>query len=359
MKIRISIIFLSLLLLQSGSYTFGVSDPLAAEIARWKDFIRTNRATDEDWKSLRDITEPVIARAAQALADRRRLYALHLLSAARPLLAAQKYTIDQPAAAHEQMNALEAEWRKVGKKLQPVMGGNNSPSFSHLNAANRAVAETALSEIKPYYDASLEYGKNTAPEYGLYYLGSATSQMDFVKFCSTLSESSLKKPPNVTNLPAELEQFEDDLLAEYKPPASMDQHPLFIRVSAMIKESREMYDAGLKYGALYRYLDARVRFSRLKTKQQVIDAAETTHQAKTLESRLNSEPVDHSIAALFSEMALAEIANPGAGTNGGATAWTIFGDVIPHYFAALQPPKPEQPKAAPAHTITLVRWPYT
>lgn len=334
-------------------------DPVATEIARWQEFVRTNQSTDEDWKSTQEIVLPVLVRAEKALKDGRNFYALHLLAAARPLVGAQKYVQERSGPASPQMETLEAEWQKVGGDLQPVIGGNEAFRFDDLPAAAQAVAETALAEIKPYYEASLEYGKNTAPEYGLYYLGSATSQHDFVRFVSTLRGASEKKQISVSNFPNEIHAFEDELLSAYKPPLSIDQHPLFIRISATIKEAREMYDAGLRYGALYKYLDARVRFARLKGEQQSIDAPEAERRAAEVTKRFGREPADHSIGSLYIEMALAEIPNPAAGTNGGATAKTIFEDVLPHYLAALQPSKPQPAKPNPEIKVTLIRWPYT
>ena len=40
-------------------------------------------------------------------------------------------------------------------------------------------------------------------------------------------------------------------------------------------------------------------------------------------------------------------------------AAAIAGDVLPRYFEALKPARPQPPRAEPKVTVTLVRWPYT
>jgi hypothetical protein len=42
-----------------------------------------------------------------------------------------------------------------------------------------------------------------------------------------------------------------------------------------------------------------------------------------------------------------------------AVAAAVAGDVLPRYFAALQPAAARAARPAPTVTVTLVRWPYT
>jgi hypothetical protein len=37
----------------------------------------------------------------------------------------------------------------------------------------------------------------------------------------------------------------------------------------------------------------------------------------------------------------------------------LVADVLPRYFAALEPARPAPSRPAPKVTVTLVRWPYT
>jgi hypothetical protein len=68
--------------------------------------------------------------------------------------------------------------------------------------------------------------------------------------------------------------------------------------------------------------------------------------------------VDHSIARMALEGAQGEVASAPPGTSPAAST-AIVTDVLPRYFAALAPARPEAAKARSQVTVTLVRWPYT
>lgn len=350
--------FIAIFILISITPLFA-SDPLATEITKWKEFVRTNPATDEDWTSLKQIIEPVIGRAENELTKGRRFSALHMLALVRANLAASKFLADQPEEMRKQLPLFEQEWQKVGKSLAPVLEGKERLDLNGYPAAVRAVAEASYSEIKVYYDASVEYGKATEPTYGLYYLGTAQGQYDFTQFCKTLRASNTSKPVTVGNFENEIESFEDTLLAAYKPPLSIDQHPIFIRVSAMIKQAHELYDAGSYYGALYRYLEARYRYFRALDPGQAINAEQAAARAKEFEKRFNQNSADDSIGRIFLELGLSEAEDTTPNTQGGTNARVIFDDVLPHYFSTIAPAKEKRPAVTPVATVTLVRWPYT
>jgi hypothetical protein len=334
-------------------------DPLATEIATWKEFVRTNPATDEDWTSLKAIVEPVIIRADSELAKGRRFAALHMLALVRANLAASKFLEDHPGEMRKQFGLFEQEWQKVGKSLAPVLEGKQPPDLNGYPAAVRAVAEASYSEIKIYYDSSIEYGKDTEPTYGLYYLGTAKGQYDFTQFCKTLRATDSYKPLSIGNFENEIESFEDVVLAAYKPPLSIDQHPIFIRVSAMIKQAHELYDAGSYYGALYRYLEARYRYFRALEPGQAINAEQAAARAQEFEKRFKENSSDNTIARIFLELALSEAEDTSPNTQGGTNARVIFDDVLPHYFSTIESAKVKRPTVTPVATVTLVRWPYT
>lgn len=348
-----------LLLSLNSSILYADPDPLADEIAQWKEFVANNKATDEGWKSIQPTAQPIIAKAAGAVSQGRRYYALHLLAAVRYMLAAERYVQGTPAGSREQLDALEAEWKKTGAELQPVLDAARLPPTPGVPAAARAIAEASYSEVRPYYEASLEYARATVADSGYFYLGAARAQLEFARFCSQLSATPAASPIKIQNLAAEMESFEDELLALYKPPASEDSHPMFIRINALLKGARELDSAGMSDGALYRYLDARLRLARLAGNLHPITADESIERAREVQKRLDADPADHSIARLFVEMALTESADTTPDSKGGEIAAAVFDVVLPHYFAALQTPKSLPPKPTPSVTVTLVRWPYT
>ena len=325
----------------------GSKDALAAEIARWSTFLRETTSSDENWKDLKQGLEPAMARTEAALADGRRLLALERLAATRMNLAAFAYVNAMPADKRDDTAKLDSEWTRVGALL------GAAPSRSALEgvkpAAVRAEAEAALPQARNYYDSALEYGRATTPWSGLFYLGVAQAQSDFVSFCRTLATRDTRKAPPIRSLTAELDALEADLLKAYRPPASIDRHSEFITASAALKEARELDAMGLRYGALLRYLQAAMRLDPLRPNAPEPDPAGLPKRLEALDSRLQQEGVDHSIGRIYLETAQA---NP-------AFAEAIAADVLPRYFAALAPATPSPPKPKPSITVTLVRWPYT
>ncbi len=324
------------------------ADPLASEIARWRKYIETNTSTSEDWKSIKEGSEPLLQRAEKALSAGHRNFALHLLSFVQSNLAGEKYRNQKPGNS-KHLSDLEKEWRKKGFELQSAAKRRN---FKQIPASVRAVREASLSEVKPLYDASLEYGKSTEPGYGFFYLGASQAQLEFAHLLSTMQTQSLQKPPAFAGLADEIDATENEILSEYKPPASIDHHPVFIRASGFIKQAHELYAAGMYYGALYKTLDARSQLAKITDAGQSITSEEIEKEAAEISTRLNQDKTDHSIALIFLEFALEEPHN-------GEKAHQIFKSVLPHYFSALQASKTVRKKEPVAVTVTLVRWPYT
>lgn len=344
----------------AGGRAGEAKDPLAAEIARWSAFLRTNTRTDEDWTQIKQASEPMIARAEEALRGGRRLLALQRLAAARVNLAAAAYVGKQPAAKREDSAVLEAEWTRVGKALGGELGPVHPAELDGIRpAAARALAEASLLQVRAYYDASLEYGRSTSPKYGLYYLGVAQAQREFVSFCLKLDEAFPGRRPPLRSLKGELDSLEAELLAAYRPPASIDKHGEFIAASALVKEARELDTACLRYGALLRYLQAVQRVAPLRSTAAPLEAATLSERLKSFDERLSGDGLDHSLGRLFLEAGQAAAASPASPAAGTPPAWPIVTDVLPRYFAALEPAPTAPAQPAPLVTVTLVRWPYT
>jgi hypothetical protein len=324
------------------------ADPLASEIANWEKFIETNKSTSEDWKSIKEGSTPLLQRAEKALAAGHRNFALHLLAYVQSNLAGERYR-NHPPGNSKSLTDLEKEWRKKGPELQSAA---KQTHFKQIPASVRAVAEASLSEVKPLYDSSLEYGKSTAAEYGFFYLGASQGRLELAHLLSTMQTKNLPGLPELPGLAEEIEKTEDAILSEYKPPASIEQHPVFIRASGLLKQARELYANDMFYGALYKMLDASSQLSKITDAGQSISAEEAKKRADEISARLNQDKADHSIALIFVEFALEE-------PHDGEKAHAIFKNVLPHYFSALQPSKVKKQKETAVATVTLVRWPYT
>jgi hypothetical protein len=327
---------------------------LASEIARWQIFADTHPSRSEMWSDVRTNTKPGLSSAADALAKGQRALALQKLASARINLAAFDYLDSEPASMVDAAG-FEAEWKRMGKVLEAEITTPRPDALAGIRpAVARALAEAALLQVRAYYEAGLDYGRNTMARDGLFYVGAAQAQRDFVTLAGTLLPPSPKPLPPLRFLAADLDRFEDALLAAYIPPASIEHHSDFIAASAALKEARELDAAGLRYGALYKYLQAAQRLPVSR------DGANVPDRLAAFDRRLDASEVDSSIGRLYLEIARADVAAaaPGKPAN---TAAAIADDVLPRYFAALEPaPRPNAAPRPPAEvTVTLVRWPYT
>lgn len=330
-------------------------DPLAAEIERWSAVLKA--APDSGiWGQIKPGSQQALARADEHLRAGRRLLALQQLAGVRASLAAGSYLSERPAE-QKQAAGFEAEWARMGTVLRADLKPSAAALQDVRPAAVRALGEWALSQVRGFYEASLEYGRSTMPEDGLFYLGSAQGQQELAAFMRKLSEPSSRRLPPVRALGPELDALEAELLAAYRPPASIDRHGEFIVASSMVKEARELDAAGLRYGALFRYLRAAQQIAPLRTAPPPETEA-LAARLRAMEERLGAGDVDHSLGRLFLESAQADLAATAPGASP-ATAAAIVDDVLPRYFAALEPGRSQEPKPAPRATVTLVRWPYT
>lgn len=352
------------------------ADPLAAEIERWSAFLR-DKAGDPRWASARQSGEPALARAGQALQDGRRLLALQRLANVRGNLATMAYMLERPAGQRKEMARFEAEWKRMGQVLRADLGGPSPAALDGVRpAAARALAEAALPQVKLNYQASLGYGRTTEPDSGLFYLGSAQAQHDLIAMLRDLSPASSEPPPPLRDLTPELDALEAAMLAAYRPPASIERHGEFIGASSTVKEARELNAAGLRHGALLRYLQAALRIAPLAGQAAGPAApppsspadSELAARLRQHAARLSGSGGDASLGQLFVELAEGELAEaPGEAPADAAIsrgiAAAIDSDVLPRYVAALGPaPRPtlrSTPRPAPTVTVTLVRWPYT
>jgi hypothetical protein len=313
------------------------------------------------WTQLKESTSPVIARAEEAVNDGRWYLALQRLAPARANLAAQTLVEEMPAKRRSDMAAFEEDWKRYGRELAADLKTPAPDAFAGVTpAAVRAVGEAALPQIRVFYDASLEYGRNTMAEAGFFYLASARAQKDFVGFVRSLSRPPHGggRAPALRSLEPEIHALEGELLAMYRPPASIDRHGEFISASSTLKEAAELDGWGLRCGALLRYLQAALRVDALRSPAPALEGEKLTARLAELDGRLDAGGRDDSIGRLFLESAQGDLAHLEAGKKPEAAA-AIARDVLPRYFAALEPAKPG-PAAPPAQvTVTLVRWPYT
>ncbi|MBV8517310.1 MAG: hypothetical protein JO197_07895 [Acidobacteria bacterium] len=326
------------------------ADPVAQEVARWSSVLAQSKGGA--WDEVKGGAQPALDRASDALRDGRRLYALQQLASAWPNLGAAAYVAKQPATAMQNLDGLEAEWKRLGPQLQNAP----APKLDDVQpAAVRGLLETAIPQVHELYGASLIYAQNTSPFAGYFYLGQAVAQRDFLAFARRASQPEAKRAPAFRSIAPELDALERELLAAYRPPASIDRHSDFINASSLLKEARELDAAGLRRGALVRYLEAVRRTAQIRATTPLA-RAEIEQRLRETSARIAAAPnVDHSIARMFVESAQADLAR----ADGGAVASAIASASLPRYFAAIGPAPPVKALPAPRATVTLIRWPYT
>ncbi len=333
-------------------------DPLAAEIARWQTEAGRDRPGVAIWAQVTPSAQAALAQARAALDAGHRWFALERLAAARNLLSAAGYVGAQPAEMRAGVAVFEAEWTRVGAALGGALTTPDSDALRAVGpAAVRALAETAAQQTKVLYDASLEYGRATDADSGLFYLGSALAQQEFLTFARTLPASGAGRlSPRA--LAVETAALERRLLSLYQPPVSIDRHPEFISASSALKEARELDAAGLRYGALFKYLQAVQRTAMLE-RSAARPRADLERDRAGVDAAFAGDPRDHTIVRIFLDRAAVELARTGADDTALKAVTTILDDVVPAYRAALGPAPDAPSTTTPEVTVRLIRWPFT
>jgi hypothetical protein len=344
----------------SGCRPSSAGDPLAADIRHWSTMLRLRAVTDSGWAQFERAARPRLESAQDALRHGRRELALARLAEVRVDIAAVAYLRGLSSDQVRTTAAFEAEWTRMAGPLRDDLGTPSPGALSGVRpAVARAMGEAALPQVREYYQASLGYGRSTLPQDGYSYLGTAQALQQLVAFCRTVSAGFPdRRQPELRVLDAEIDGLSSEVLAAYRPPAAIAKHGNFIGVGSLLKEARELNAAGLRYGALLRYLQAALVMQPLRPAAPVPDTRILAARLRELDARLAAGGLDHSIGRLYLEMAQAHLAGGAPGASA-ATAAAILDDVLPRYFAALGPGPRAAPQPVSLVTVTLVRWPYT
>jgi hypothetical protein len=333
-------------------------DPIQREIDRFQERIATTEPSDEELKSAHESATPLLALSERALADGKRWFALTRLAFVWSNLEAADYRAGYPTELRSQMSALESELARFEPERARFASAGR-PSLDETPAAARAIAEVAFSELDGFTNASLDYGKATAADIGLYYIGAARAQISLARFVAGLRDpGATARPLAPRSLAVEIATVEDELLAAYVPPASVEQHSVFIRISSLLKQAHELDAAGLRHGALYKLLDAKMRLARMAHPERKMSSAEAIQRAEALEPKLRATGVDSTLAQTFVEIALVQSAESDPAMLGPETAAAVFEEVSPLYTEVLgsAPATPSEQAAEVTVTIQQVCW---
>ena len=333
------------------------SDPLRGELERWAAFAHDTTGSDPFSRQVKPGAAPVLDLALAQLRNGRRWYALHRLAAVYANLgAAERMSSRRGADLGEP--AFEREHARLARELAPDFLPPTGATFAAVTpSAVRAVAEASYLQMRPYFDSSLDYGRSTQPEFGLFYMSASLAQRDFAAFCRRLSAPTSRRAPALRSIRPEIDRLQSEMIAEYRPPLSVERHSEFIAASSALKEARALDQLGLRHGALLRYLQAVARNAPLRARPATLPPDSIAAALARYAARFAAGGVDHGIGELFVELGQVE-AELAPGTSP-ALASAIVAEVLPDYLAALAP-APSTPRPVPAAvTVTLVRWPFT
>ncbi len=314
----------STVMAQSSSRTNNATtDAIRKEVNRLKSelpALKLPAAEQESLISLLNRSE----RAAQA--DHIFL-SLHILQYAAPLFAAYAFTSAQAAHGKVERPAFEQEWRRLGPAIATRQRQLATPQ--KLPLAVQAVVERALTQVQPNYQSSLLYGQEAGIESGLFYLGLAQGQLDFVAFCRTLKFVS----PAISPLPApaaELAATETEVLAAYRQFDTPEQHSTFIRVNSALKVAQDLAQERRTSGVWFQVLEAhRALVAILVKEADNQSATDLRQQSETVRAQLAKSAADQSLGWLYWQMAEAALA-----TDDLKQANAILHHVLPRYFQA-------------------------
>jgi hypothetical protein len=335
------------------------ADPLAADIARWSSYLTGSTSKHENMAQVKPGALAGLATAQQALAKGERLAALYRLALVRANVAGIAFQLERAGEGSPDAALLDREWERMGTELKEDLAPTAAAALAAIKpAAAGALAEVSLPQVRGFYLASRDFGYATTPETGLYYLGAARSERDFVALARALREPVAGRAPAFRSIAGEIDALNGEMLAAFRPPLSIDRHMEFVVAHAALNDARDLDVAGQHRGALLRYLQAAIRFARLRPTPPSFERKEMLAGMADSRARLGVDGLDHSLAAMLLEVAAGEIASAAADAPT-PTAAAIVADALPRYFAALAPALARPPAPAPVLTVTLARWPYT
>lgn len=306
---------------------------MLAETIRLEKVLSSLKLSDEDTR----------ARAGAIVSIRQSLQSGHLylsLYRLQPLwveIMAQGYAASKAGIEPKGAEAFEKEWQRLGleivekeKRLAATSSGNSAAAVS-------ALIESALTQVRPYYQSGRLYGLNTTIRNGLFYMGLAPAYLDFAILCRELRFPENGKPLTYGTLSTELTKLETDVLESYRRMDSSDNQPQFNRVNSTLKMALELNKEGRYAGALLKYLETTLFLNLLAAPPaDVKDLPRLREQARVMESRLKKAGAgDHSIALIYFESAqgaLSEAAPGRLDKESLRRAAVIIERVLPRYF---------------------------
>ena len=245
----------------------------------------------------------------------------------------------------------------MGKVLGADLAPPSPSAFDGVRpAAVRALGEAALPQVKIFYDTSLEYGAQyAAGARHLLHRGSRARSGSSSRSPGRSPSVPPGRPLRCAPSPTELDALEG-------------RHPRRVPAARLDRQARRVHRSELDAEGGAR---ARCRGPPLRRAA----ALSAGGAAPGRSSKRRSAPVRRGRAPGVRRAPVRRrrrsldrppLPRIRAGRSRGAAAGAvperasvIASDVLPRYFAALEPAQPAAPRPAARVTVTLVRWPYT
>ena len=356
-RMRFTRVFFVSFLLASFLSAQTQTDAITREAQRVSGLLRQVNSDDPDWKDTKPLIATYLEQAQTNVAADRPYRALELLAEAETLFIATNAMALSKQNGKPDIPRFETAWREAGKELTAFTTQAERHDWRDLPSAVRAIAESNQGKTLTLLNASRAYASVTDPQYGFYYLGQAKAAAGIAQFAEHLPLHSLRKPITLRSVLPELQELQNNVLAAFQPPRSIDKHPEFIRLNATLKLANELDQAKLYAGALYQYLAATELFAVMEMPEPDAPAQARFRERITRWRGERNTGRDDSIAEIFLQRADGFIASPAQNT--WKRTGAIADRVLPAYDAYLHAAATAAKHTGRTINVTLVRWPYT
>lgn len=341
---RILLLFVIVTLPAAGQ---DAASQIRAEIQSVQQGLKDRPITDPDTANLSTAIEDELKAASEAVGAGALYLSLERLGQAMDLLQGARAIADKKAEIVKSgLCAFEAEWRKISLALNECEQEARARDWSNVPAAVRALSETSEVRAIPLMDGGRALATATQPKDGLFNIGQAQGEAEFAHFCASMQFARKASTLPRRSLLPELHRLQDKTNAAFVPPRSIELHAQFVQLNSTLKLAEELDAARLYSGALYQYLRALLDYGLLTAVPPDGNGKSALKVAiGGIQKKLEISERDDSIAQLCVEWAASLVAHAGNGAPSAddwAIAQVIIDQVLPAYFAALQPASPLQ-----------------
>jgi len=336
---------------------------IRAEAERLQQSLKNKPVSYPDLPDASTIIANGLKEAIQGESAGRLYFSLEKLCQMTDFLYGARAMTDKTEAVKTGLPAYEAEWEKVSSSVTAVNRQAREKNWTDSPVALRALSETAQGMTIPLLEGARGFAVSTEPKDGLFNLGQAEGQAEFAAFSTTLHLSRQGAPYPLRSLMPEIEALQEKTTDAFRPPRSIDLHPIFMSLNSALKQARELDAAKCYAGALFQYLYAVGFYGMLDAAP--LDASQQATLKGALgaaRQKFGGSQRDDSIAQFFLEKAESQVSHFD-GSAPSADDWRVakvlVDQVLPAYSALDKPLFGAQRASGKTIDITLVRWPYT